>query len=71
MVEASAQVAGPCAADMDAANQYITATVLSLEKYMKERAGWEGGGDAADYTGCLINGGYQAVERETERGEMS
>ncbi len=39
-VESSVQ---PCAGDMDAANQYITATVLSLEQCLKEggkREGW-------------------------------
>lgn len=54
---------------MNAANQYITATILPLEKYMKEGQKRERG-DAANCTKCLINGGYQ-VRGEKEREGMS
>lgn len=50
---------------MDAAKQYITATILSLEKYMKEGER----GDVANNTGCQINGGYQRERRDELKGE--
>lgn len=49
---------------MEAASQCITVAILSLEKYMKGDTETERERDAIYYIGCLINGVYQAAERE-------